>query len=299
MSTKRFQYAAAYDEAAWSHQDVLADIRRVSPPQRGDRQSLMVATDSAHFNADTFRLAAATIRLPLDVRTTAYDTDRRVVLQRVDDVSYVVYREGGERVSPFNALGGVAVAEVRDSGKFVELPIARSLPDGGVAHVFANLRNARFIESGAFFSGGTAALDRAANIPSCSVTFRGRVRLTGFSIERAREGLRVQVRWQCLRPLDSNYRCFMHALDQHGGKANLDHEILNGEPPLTAWRAGDVALENLLIPFSDLPAVKSYRLRFGLYRPDTEERLAVGESTLPLTDGQTAVLATEAPQQSR
>lgn len=293
LRQERFSYGSAYNRTIWPHHDILADIARRHLLSPGGRTSLMVATDSPHFNADTFHLAAAASRLAFDVSTSAYDTDRGALLHGVREFDYVVYREGGEEISPFNRFGGDVVKEVRESGRFVELPIARVLPDGGIAHVFANLR---LLESGAFLRGGMPALERAASVPSCSVTFGGRLRLTGFSLGRAPNGLRAQFRWQCLRPLDFNYRSFVHALDEHGGAVNLDHQILNDERPAVEWRTGDVAFESLLIPFADLPGQKSYKLRFGLYRRDTGDRLVIDASTLPLTDGQTAVLVGEAPQ---
>jgi hypothetical protein len=285
----QFPYAEPYDATPWPHRELLADIARVRHLPLTGRATLTLATDSPRFNADNLNLAALAARLPFDVSTTAFDNDRQTALQHIRGMSYAVYREGGEAGSPYNTFGADVYRELRESGQFVELPIARRFPDGGIARVFANLWSGRFIQSSTFFHGGEAGYAAA---PTCNVIFGGRMRLSGFSAARTADGLRVQFLWHCLRPVEFPWRCFLHALNEHGNAVNLDHEILNGEPPLTDWRTGDSGLETLLIPASDLPG-GPFRLRFGLFRQDTGERLSVETSTLPLTDEKTAVFAVE------
>src|SRR5207247_3798729 len=125
-------------------------------------------------NADNLALAALSEKLPFEVASTAYEKDRSALLSMVDSMAYFVYKEGGEPVAPFfNIHGGAALKEVRESGRFTELPIARNLPDGGIAHVFENRSPGRLISTGSFI--------RASIEPSddSDVTFAGKLQLTG------------------------------------------------------------------------------------------------------------------------
>jgi hypothetical protein len=282
----RLDYARRYDSAGWPQQEILLDIYRAVKLTGGERKSLILGTDSVRFNADNFQLAAIRNKLPFDITTTAYQTDPAALLAALNSTAYFIHKEGGEaQAANFNNLGSVALKEVRESGRFVELPIARALPDGGIAHVFSNRESNRFIQSGAFLS---AALD---DIPSCNVTFAGKLQLTGFSLRHTAEGLEVKLRWRSLTPVDRDYWCFAHVLDQGGNVAGyLDHQILNGDPPTRMWKAGDTALERL---FFRPPAVQSgeiYRLRLGLFDRTTGQRLQISSSDFPLTDKETAAL---------
>src|SRR4029077_20106603 len=120
--------------------------------------------DSARFNADIFQLGVVEKRLPFQVSTTAYETELSKLIPLVDSAAYFVYEEGGGLAGPFNTRAAEALKEVRENRKFTELPIARKLPDGGIAHVFENQLGA----TGAFLAAG---LDRVAD---CNVTFDGK-----------------------------------------------------------------------------------------------------------------------------
>jgi 4-amino-4-deoxy-L-arabinose transferase-like glycosyltransferase len=219
----RLDYARKYDSAGWPQQEILLDIYRAAKLAGGERISVILGTDSIRFNADNFQLAVIRNRLPLDITTTAYQTDPAALLPLLNSASYFIYKEGGElQAANFNNLGGVALKHVREGGTFVELPIARALPDGGVARVFANREPNKVIQSGAFLS---AALD---GIPSCNVTFAGKLQLAGLSIRHTDEGFEVKLRWRSLKPVDRDYWCFAHVLDQSGNVVGyLDHQILN------------------------------------------------------------------------
>jgi hypothetical protein len=177
---------------------------------------------------------------------------------------------------------------VRESGRFVELSIARTLPDGGVAHIFANREPGRFIQSGAFVS------TELADIPSCNVTFAGKLQLAGLSLRHTEEGFEVRLRWRSLKQVDRDYWCFAHVLDKSGNVAGyLDHQILNGDPPPRMWKPGDTALERLLFRPPELRNGEVYRLRIGLFDRASGERLLISSGDFPLADNGTAVLVGE------
>ncbi len=284
----RFSYLRIYDRHPWPLQEILADIYRDAKFTGGERKRLIAGTDSVRFNADNLALAAIESHLPIDVSTTAYETDLSALLPKLDSASYFVYKAGGEPVSPFNRLGGDAIKLVREDRRFVELLPSRKLPDGGIAHVFQNVSSSQFGRNGAFLSAG---MD---DVPDCRVIFDGKIELAGLSIERTAEGLAVKYRWRCLKPVDRDYWCFTHVVDEQGRIAGyLDHPILGGEPPTSAWRQGDIAIERLSLALPDSRKPGPYHLKLGLFHRASGERLAVTAADFPLTDGNTAAVVME------
>jgi hypothetical protein len=283
----RLNYARLYDPVGWPQREILDDIFRLARFTGGERKTALIGTDSVRFNADNFALAAAKGRLPFEVSTTAYERDPNAIVPLVNSMAYFIYREGGEPTAPFfNIQGEAALKEVREGGRFIELPIARKLPDGGVAHVFENRSPGRLMATGSFTRAG------ADQIADCDVTFAGKLQLTGLSLQHTAEGLEVKYRWRCLRPVDRNYWCFTHILDERDSVVGyLDHAILNGDPPMPAWKVGDVAMEQVVFRIPGTPRSEHYRLRLGLFHKESGERLPISSSTFPLTDNGTAAIA--------
>jgi hypothetical protein len=276
----RMDYARRFTATPWPQHEILDDLYRRSKFRGGERKTVLLGSDSVRFNSDNFGLAALEKRLPFQVATTNYETDLNALIRLVDSAAYFLYEEGGWPASPFNILVADALKEVRERGKFTELPIAQRLPDGGVAHVFANTSSA-----GAFVQAG---LD---SVTDCNVTFDGKLQLTGLSMRRSPEGIDVKYRWRCLKPLDRDYWCFTHIVDGKGAVAGyLDHQILNGDPPTSLWREGDTAIERLSFRFSGTQKETSYRLRLGVFDHASGARLPVTASDFPLADDRTATV---------
>src|SRR5262249_43039762 len=86
------------------------------------------------------------------------------------------------------------------------------------------------------------------------------------------------------------YWCFSHILDDQDNVVGyLDHKILNGNPPIVAWRKGDQAIERLRFHSSSIQLERKYRLRLGMYHRPSGKRLSVVSTNFPLTDYGTAV----------
>jgi Dolichyl-phosphate-mannose-protein mannosyltransferase len=282
----RLDYARRYNPVGWPQQEILLDIYRASKFTGGERKSVVLGTDSVRFNADNFQLAAIRNRLPFDITTTAHQTDPSALSQLVNSAPYFINKEGGEsEAANFNNLGGAAWNEVRESGRFTELPITRTLPDGGVVHVYANRDPGRFMQSGAFVS---SALD---GIPGCNVTFAGKMQLAGLQLRQSAEGIEVKFRWRNLEPVDRDYWCFAHVLDHSGNIVGyLDHQILNGDPATHLWKPGDSAIERLLFRPPAQRNGELFQLRLGLFDKTSGERLPITSSDFPRVDKGTAVL---------
>ena len=104
------------------------------------------------------------------------------------------------------------------------------------------------------------------------------ISLVGYSlIERdlqAGEIMRLGLFWQAQNPVDEDYTVFVHLLDAEGGFARwTDTEPVGGSWPTTAWREGEMTVDNrgLLIPKSAMSG--RYYLMVGMYLVQTGDRL--------------------------
>jgi hypothetical protein len=282
---RNFAQARKYDRTSWPQSAILQDILRESRVRAGTRERVLVATDNVHFNADNFELAAALGRLPFDFGSTAYESDPAMVAAAVHSNSFLIYKEGGESDEPhFNSLGAAAIREANESGTFKELPLACTLPDGGVAHVLENLARGGPVRTWAFVDATLQALDK------CDVRFSDRIQLAGCTVTREGDRLRVRLRWVALKRMDRDYWCFAHVLDATGKVVGfLDHPIANGSPSTRDWKSADEAFEELLF----VSKQSRLRLRLGVYDPGSGERLRISRSEFAVTDDQTAAIINE------
>jgi len=77
------------------------------------------------------------LQLPFRVETTAHTRSLAAALERLEHADFFLYEDGGEPESPvFNPYISDLVRQVRSGERFVELPFATFLPDGGVIRVF-------------------------------------------------------------------------------------------------------------------------------------------------------------------
>ncbi len=93
--------------------------------------------------------------------------------------------------------------------------------------------------------------------------------------------LSLQLWWQALAPVDTDYTVFVHLLDAAGNiVAQGDGVPMEGRYPTSAWAVGESIVDSrsLALP-SDLP-IGEYRLILGLYNPADGNRLPlVGQDT--------------------
>lgn len=85
--------------------------------------------------------------------------------------------------------------------------------------------------------------------------------------------LPLELRWQAVSAPASDYHVFIHLIDQTGHVAAQ----VDGQPglwgrPTRGWRVGETVIDRHGLWVPDLPP-GSYRLRIGLYEPNTGQRL--------------------------
>jgi hypothetical protein len=127
-----------------------------------------------------------------------------------------------------------------------------------------------------------------------TANFNGRIRLAGYTLEVAslQPGavLGLTLFWEPLQPMEEDYTIFIHLRDQAGRTvAQFDQQPFYGSYPTRHWQPGQhlVDRHQLQLPAALPPG--PYRLLFGLYRPETGERLPLAGDQL----GENALLLGE------
>jgi 4-amino-4-deoxy-L-arabinose transferase-like glycosyltransferase len=262
-------YARRFTRETWPHDEMLKAIAANTSLRPGEKAMLLVGTDRAGFNANNVELTVTALQLPFDVETTAYERDFDVLLRRLAQASYFLYKEGGEPESPaFNPYFNELVRHARQDGRYTPLPYERRLPDGGVARILKNSAGHAEPANTVFLA---ARLEQAEEF---AIDLGGTMALTGLSLRRTPDSVIVKCRWRCLKRPDRDYWCFTHVLDSSGRIiSQLDHPILGGTPPLQSWNAGDAGIEETHLRLPAEFSGATLRLRIGLYDPPTGDRL--------------------------
>ncbi len=105
--------------------------------------------------------------------------------------------------------------------------------------------------------------------------FGGRVLLAGYDLQRPdAHSLRVRLWWQALQPAATDYTIFVHLAGPGGLIAQDDARPAGGYYPTTAWRPGDVVLDERVLALPEQVDPGAY-LAVGLYDLKTLQRLPV------------------------
>jgi len=88
-----------------------------------------------------------------------------------------------------------------------------------------------------------------------------------------KERLKVQFRWRATTPLDEDYTIFLHYLRDGERIAQGDFQPAAGYYPTTAWRPGDVIIDDHYIDDIGLPIPERDELRFGFWQPESSAKL--------------------------
>jgi hypothetical protein len=251
--------------------------------QAGIPQRLVLGSDTASVNADTFTLAALAARIPIDVTTTAYVSEDGL-RQLLGSASYFGYVKNAAD-SPFNSLGPAVIALVGTDPRFHQF-ISATLPDGSQLHILA----AREPPSPRQLTQTGELLQKSGGPRECSIRFGEGIELTGVSLERVPNGIQARYRWHSWRRIPRNYWSFGHIMDAQGKVLGfLDHAILP-QTPTSQWEVGDSALEKVFVPISAGSGSPARTVRLGVFDRHSGDRLPVMSSTFPLADDGTSTV---------
>jgi hypothetical protein len=97
--------------------------------------------------------------------------------------------------------------------------------------------------------------------------------------------LRLTLFWQSTGPVAGAYTVFVHVVDANGTMiGQWDQVPGSGAAPTTGWLPQQLVIDDYQIPVQLTEAVWPVRVLVGLYDPVTGNRLAVEETTLPVTE---------------
>jgi dolichyl-phosphate-mannose-protein mannosyltransferase len=282
-------HARPPDPHVWPHQEILDVLRHNSPIPA--EKSLMLGSDTAHFNANNFELAVAEGLDSFRITTSAYEEDLASLLNAANSTMFFVYKAGGEPGPQFTNR----LFKFDSWSNSSYLPMLPALPDGGKVVVYQNRYPNSAVLERYNFDAGVTSRDSDIENPTCTVSFTNLMKLTGLSFVIERQWLKVSYTWSSTKKVDPDLFCFTHILDDQGRVLGyLDHSI--PEEPVMGWKEAWGAREILRYCLPE--GISQVQLRLGVFRRSSGERLRVQEArslegtTLSVTDEGTAILAT-------
>ncbi len=131
---------------------------------------------------------------------------------------------------------------------------------------------------------GTVSIDapqRIFDLPEIAVpiqeTFDGKVALEGYNVLDD-SPYTVTFIWRALAEMDQAYHVFVHLVDESGRIiAQSDGQPANWTRPTTGWVPGEFIIDAHDLALPEEGSLHGLRLRVGLYEPESNQRLSVGE----------------------
>jgi hypothetical protein len=88
------------------------------------------------------------------------------------------------------------------------------------------------------------------------------------------ESVNLRLVWVADQPIDQNYTVFVHLVGADGKPlAQADRAPEDGFYPTSAWAVGELVADNYAISIPSEAPSGDYKLRVGLYQPQTNKRL--------------------------
>lgn len=101
----------------------------------------------------------------------------------------------------------------------------------------------------------------------------------GYDLSDSADMLRITFYWQAIRPTDISYKVFVHLIDEATGMVTTQADYIprNWTYPTNSWQPGEIIRDSVELPLENIPH-GTYRLQFGMYDPETGQRLKVFSS---------------------
>ena len=110
---------------------------------------------------------------------------------------------------------------------------------------------------------------------AADITFGDKMQLLGYTARQEGNRLIVQMAWQGMQTMETNYKIFLQLFRPAGGQvvAQVDTMPRNWSYPTSSWGRREVFVDWVELDMGGLEAGK-YQLAVGVYDPDGVGRLA-------------------------
>jgi len=312
----RYQPAQEYSSAYLAASPLIVWEKRSTPFDLGERQSLFVETpagaDLVGYQVWPWDIqAGGTVHVTLYWQATGPVTEAfHTVVRLVSPVDGTPYAQR-DLITPRSIpvswwQPGQQIAELFELGTVPDISV-------GAYQLNVSLREPRSRQLLALYQDhdrnpldqvvlGYAAVPWDGSVPSESATpvdivFGDQIGLRAMQVSG--DGgpggeLVVILYWEALRQPEEDYTVFVHLIDSHDiAIASHDGRPMMGRYSTLAWRPGHTVPDEhpILVPAESSPG--PYRLRIGLYLPETGERLPVLDSQGPEPPLEYVILPTE------
>jgi hypothetical protein len=127
-------------------------------------------------------------------------------------------------------------------------------------------------------------------------------RLTPGADQQASPGdrLLLTLYWQALRPIEADYKVFVHLSDPREEIwGQDDSQPVNGTFPTTAWSSGQIVVDRHMVEIDPAAPPGSYRLMTGMYDSATAQRLTIPEPSDAVMDNRIVLAVLELANSTR
>jgi hypothetical protein len=105
------------------------------------------------------------------------------------------------------------------------------------------------------------------------------VKLLGFDLAQTRERIDLRLYWQAVRPVNKDYKVFVHLIGEDGRMvAQKDQDPGGGGYPPRFWEVGETVTNSYEFSSANLPPGR-YSIMVGMYDPASGERLTAVDAT--------------------
>lgn len=103
--------------------------------------------------------------------------------------------------------------------------------------------------------------------------------ILGYDLADSADKLTITFYWQAMQPIDISYKVFVHLIDEITGSVvtQADYIPRDWTYPTNIWQPGEIIRDSVELPLENIPP-GTYRLQFGMYDPNTSQRLGVFSS---------------------
>ena len=280
IQTKEFKilenhlgYAHPPIKEEWPNERIVKFIYKDKMKMNMGPTKTSVLFNHLYMNQSTFNYYSKKNNMGVSFNTIDFlrrGTIDEIAAQIEEDSDYIVTKS--DKLGPdFTNVKNIPLADRLDKGKLHFQKVTElSLPDETVLAIYRRNRDA------SIYSNIDKLMENYQIDTGKSLNFSDKMRLISYNLRKIKEGYRLIFFWECLTPMDYNYRIFVHIRDNDDRPiANADH-YPNKKHPTSEWWKGEVMVDEITIT---TPLPKKFRVYIGIYEDLTGSRLPLKDKS--------------------